>query len=127
MYLLDSNIIIFYLKKDTETVKMIDKLDVNFCTSVVCIGEVLEGLSSKKSPKKTKVFEQLIKNIKIIPIDLETTRVFAKTRKNLRKRGKLIGDMDTFIAATCISNKYTLITHNIKHFSRISELKIHKS
>jgi len=40
----------------------------------------------------------------------------------LRKTGKTICDADILIAAHCIVNGYTLITHNTKHFENIEGL-----
>ena len=49
---------------------------------------------------------------------------FAKLRAGLRKEGNLIDNMDLLIAATCLVNKLTLITGNVKHFQRVPGLKI---
>ena len=40
----------------------------------------------------------------------------------LRKMGKTVGDADIIIAACCMENGYTLVTHNTKHFIDISGL-----
>ena len=41
----------------------------------------------------------------------------------LKQNGQLIGDADILIAAYCIANGYTLVTKNIRDFSRIDGLK----
>jgi predicted nucleic acid-binding protein len=42
----------------------------------------------------------------------------------LRKMGKTVGDADIIIAAYCMENEYTLVTHNTKHFIDINGLLI---
>src|SRR3989344_2817847 len=44
--------------------------------------------------------------------------------KELAKKGKVIDFRDIFIAATCIINKFSLLTLNLEHFKDIKELKI---
>jgi len=42
----------------------------------------------------------------------------------LEKKGKPIGPMDTLIAAHAVSMDMTLVTHNVREFHRVSELKV---
>ncbi len=53
-----------------------------------------------------------------------TIEEFGRVRAGLRKRGQLLGDMDTAIAATALSYDLTLVTHNTQHFSRIPGLRL---
>lgn len=49
---------------------------------------------------------------------------FGEIRSKLKSQGTVIEDIDIFIAATCLVNDLTLLTHNVKHFSRINNLNI---
>lgn len=42
----------------------------------------------------------------------------------LRQTGKLIGDADILIAATCLEHDHDLVTNNNAHFSRIPGLTL---
>jgi len=42
----------------------------------------------------------------------------------LRKKGELIGLEDVLIAASALANQYIVVTANIRHFSRIKDLKV---
>jgi predicted nucleic acid-binding protein len=42
----------------------------------------------------------------------------------LKKSGTIIADMDLMIASIAIENNCTLLTNNLKHFERISELRV---
>ncbi|MEA2511263.1 MAG: hypothetical protein QOJ59_750, partial [Thermomicrobiales bacterium] len=49
----------------------------------------------------------------------------ARIRSFLRSQGRLIPDIDLQIAATAVSLDLTLVTRNLRHFSRIPGLKIY--
>jgi tRNA(fMet)-specific endonuclease VapC len=42
----------------------------------------------------------------------------------LRKKGERIGLEDVLIAASALANQYIVVTANIRHFSRIKDLKV---
>lgn len=123
MYLIDSDILIDFLKAEKETVKILSKLKPHERgTCVICVGEVLEGLTEKQKG----LFQKLVGLINIYNVDLKVVSEFSKIRKELRKQGNLIDNFDILIAATCLINDLTLITNNLKHFKRIKGLKIFK-
>jgi tRNA(fMet)-specific endonuclease VapC len=49
---------------------------------------------------------------------------YAEIRHNLKTKGTLIGANDLLIAAHALSLNLTLVTANVRKFSRISDLKI---
>jgi tRNA(fMet)-specific endonuclease VapC len=58
------------------------------------------------------------------PFDDKASEVYGRIRANLEKAGTLIGPNDLLISAIALSNNLTLVTHNIREFSRIQNLKI---
>lgn len=122
MYLVDSSVLIDFLKNKEYAIQLLKGLKpYERGTSTICIGEILEGLSLKKEKDK---FTKLVSLITIYNVDLKTAVKFAEIRKELRKTGNLIDNFDLLIAATCLANDLTLITNNLKHFERIGGLKI---
>jgi len=67
---------------------------------------------------------RFLEPFEVISFDDGSSVVYAKIRAALEKKGKVIGPNDLIIAATVISHKGILITHNIKEFSKISGLQI---
>jgi len=121
MYLIDSSYLIDYLNGVESVGEKLESLGYDlWATSVICVAEVLEG-SSKKMLDKT---EDLLSKVIVYNVNFEVARVFAELRRELRKRGMLLENMDLLIAATCLVNGLTLVTGNKKHFSRIRGLKI---
>ncbi len=121
MYLIDSDVLIDFLKGKKEAVKILGKIKPNQrSTSIICVGEILEGLTDNKKEQ----FQKLLNIINIYNVDIKVVVIFAEIRKELRKNGNLIDNFDLLIAATCMAYNLILITNNLKHFVRIKGLKI---
>lgn len=54
----------------------------------------------------------------------EVARIGSRIRRDLRKRGEMIGDFDVLIAATAMEAGRPLVTENIHHFERIEGLMV---
>lgn len=127
MYLLDSDSLINFLNGDKKTIEAVSKIHKKgIATSVICLAEVLEGLYTLSNKRKTDQFEKFISAVEVFPIDETTAREFARVRKALRKKGKLIDNFDLLIAATCLAHNLTLVTGNLSHFERIKGLRIYR-
>lgn len=125
MYLIDSDVLINFLKGEEIAVKTIKKLQNKpLYISVISVGEILEGLLETKNMKKLFLFKELLKTVTTINIDLQIIEKFASLRKFLRNKGLLIDNFDLLIASTCLVHDLILITNNVSHFKRISKLKI---
>lgn len=125
MYLIDSDVLINFLKGEEIAVKTIKKLQNKpLYISVISVGEILEGLLETKNMKKLSSFKELLKTVTTINIDLPIIEKFASLRKFLRNKGLLIDNFDLLIASTCLAHDLILITNNISHFKRIPRLKI---
>lgn len=125
-YLLDSDIIIYYLNGDQDITERISKVNVNkLYTSSINQAELFYGAyNSKHIRGNVDVIKRFLTFLEILPFEQNAADIYGKIKSNLKKKGELIADMDLCIAATAISNKMTLVTNNTKHFKRITELKL---
>ena len=125
-YLLDTSIIIDYLRGRKQVIQNIDDISGELTSSVLCLAELYEGVN--RSENKKAVEEAVIDFFSglssVFPVDESVARKFGELRAILKKEGNLIADIDIFIAATCVVHNLTLITQNTKDFSRIKELII---
>lgn len=125
MYLIDSDVLVNFLKGEKEAVKTISKLQSqSLYISIISVGEILEGLLETKNKKKLTLFKELLKTVTVVNVDLSIIEKFAFVRKFLRRKGLLIDNLDLLIAVTCLTHNLTLITNNVSHFKRISGLKM---
>ena len=109
-FLVDSDIIIWYLKGRDKEVQLLEELSEKgeLFTSVVTIAEIRAGL--------TKDAKKIILELKNIFKPLDISEEIAELTGEFKQKYKLdIADM--FIAATAVINKLTLVTYNKKHFS----------
>lgn len=125
MYLIDSDVLINFLKGESDAVKTIKKLQKQpLYVSIISVGEVLEGLLEAKNKKKLTSFKELLKTLTVVNIDFVVIEKFASVRKLLRKKGMLIDNFDLLIASTCLAHDLCLVTRNKSHFRRVPGLKM---
>lgn len=124
-YLLDTNICIFFLQGKYDVPARIKKIGrANCFISEITVGELLYGAacSSRKEEHLLQI-ERMISLFIVLPI-YPILSSFADAKAELRKQGNLIDDFDLLIGATAVANKMTLVSENVKHLSRIPNLKL---
>src|SRR3989344_3227707 len=118
-FLIETSVIIAHLKNLPEA-KILNTLSGNFFSSVICLGELYEGIFLVKERDQKKVknginnFFQSLDGI--LAVSDEIAKNFGMIRSQLRKRGQIIEDLDLLIGATCLTHNLTLVTLNLKHF-----------
>lgn len=123
-YLLDTNIISFYLKGDK---RLKEKLSCNIdslAISIISYYEIVSGLQSINAAKRINEFENFCEFVDIINLNKSSIKASCHIYSDLKKVGNLIDDIDILIAGIAISNNLIFITDNTKHFERIKNLKI---
>jgi len=68
--------------------------------------------------------EQYLSNYMIIPVDLLLCREWAQVRATRQSAGRVISPQDAWIAATALRHDLPLVTHNIKDFLEIPNLRL---
>jgi predicted nucleic acid-binding protein len=128
MPILDTDIIISFLRNKKKAVNMMSSLiksKIILTTTIINVGELYTGayLSSQVA-KDINAIEKLLEKFEILEYTKEDSRVFGQIQANLIKTGNKIGKMDTIIGAIALNRNEVLITRNIKHFEMIPRLKI---
>ena len=127
VYVLDADIISCFLKKTGGIDKAIqaslmrgDSIKI----APVAYYEVKRGLLYVGALKRIRIFEDLCNRFGVGYMDEPALSAASEIYADLRTKGKLIEDVDILIGAYCVSNKYTLVTHNTRHFKSIEGLSI---
>jgi len=125
VFVLDSNILSFYLRQDQQIIQRVKNALLN--GDEVIIGpiayyEVKRGLLAIKAEKRLRDFEALCRVLGVGQLDNSLLDFAVDIYCELRDKKKTVEDADILIAAFCISHGFTLVTHNIKHFEIISGL-----
>ena len=126
-YMLDTNICIYVIKHKPETVfqKLQNINPEDVCISSVTYAELVHGLEKSAAVEKNRLaLSMLLANMEILDFDVDAADCYGKIRAALEKKGTPIGPLDMMIAAHAQSLGYTVVTNNVKEFSRVSALKI---
>ncbi len=126
-YMLDTNICIYVIKHKPEKVfrklKEIDPEDV--CVSAVTYAELVHGVEKSSAVERNRLaLAMLLAGIEIKDFDISAANHYGKIRADLEKKGTPIGPLDMMIAGHAQSLQLTVVTNNMKEFSRVEDLLI---
>jgi tRNA(fMet)-specific endonuclease VapC len=129
IYMLDTNILIYFLKNKppavAERINLLNNAD-GLCMSFFTYAELLKG--AERSTRKLQVLNQLKQLTRIIPVQYDTNpnlcKHYAEQFTMLKTAGTPIGGNDLWIACHALSQTATLVTHNVREFERIVGLTI---
>ncbi len=126
LYLLDTNIISELIKNPRGVVfsKIKDVGEDKICTNIIVACESRFGARKKNSQKLIEKLEIILDSIEILPLTHPVEQYYAEIRTDLEQQGKPIGANDLLIAAHSLTLALTLITANIREFSRVPNLKV---
>jgi tRNA(fMet)-specific endonuclease VapC len=127
MYLLDTNICIYAIKKKPilvlEQIKEKSKLGIYI--SALTVAELEYGIENSTKIEENRV--SLLKYLSlfnILPFDDRDAIPYGKLKTKLRKDGQIIGPIDMLLAAQALSKDLIFVTNNTKEFRRIENLKL---
>ena len=125
-YLIDTNIIIYRLKDmGNVNANFLNNNKSQMSLSVISYGELVFGAKKSKAVEKNLKTVNAIKKIfPLIDVTSKIMDVFGEIKAYTQKTGKPVDDIDLLIASTAIANDFTLVTHNMKHFENIPNLKL---
>ena len=127
-YLVDTDWVAEYLKGRQPATTILTSLRrEELAISLITYGEVYEGIYRGRNREQHElVFIRFLRRVRVLPLNRQIMKRFARIRGELRSHGQHIGDLDTLIAATALEHNLTVITSNIRHFNRIPNLKLYQ-
>lgn len=127
MNCLDTDLLVGILRGSGDTRKIMERLDeegVQFTTSINVFELFVGAFLSRKRDTNLRSVESLLAKLSIIELDAETAKLAGLVAARLKQRGVGIDFRDVLIAAIALSHDLTIITRNVRHFSRIEGLKV---
>ena len=123
-YILDTDTWIEYFHRRNGVEKHIADTPANqIYASEVSIAELTYGaLHSKAVEKHLQETQEIQDTFTILPLG-DWTRDYAEIRPALTSKGLVVGDFDILIAVTARHFGLIVVTHNIKHFSQMPDIK----
>lgn len=127
MLILDSNIISYYLRGDPQIVPRIQALaPAEVGVPAIVEYELRYGLlrlPQEAAKPRLAALMQLLQPMQRLPFDSDCAAHAARIRAELEVAGTPIGPHDTLIAAMALRYQATLVTRNVREFSRVSGLQ----
>lgn len=126
-YMLDTNTCIELIRRRSPNlVKRLTSLKVgDVGVSAITVAELQHGVSKSQSPEQNlAALEQFLLPLAIADFGFDAVTAYGPIRAWLERKGTPIGSMDLLIAAQAVSLDVTLVTNNVKEFTRIPQLDV---
>jgi tRNA(fMet)-specific endonuclease VapC len=125
-YLLDTNIVIYVLKRRPKEV--LDVFNANasrMAISSITLSELMYGAEkSLNTDKNLEAVEEFVSHLEILPYDAKASQHYGQLKAALEKKGQIIGENDIHIAAHAISHGLILVSSNVREFKRVPNLAL---
>jgi len=97
--------------------------DEELATTAVSVGELVHGATrSQRAMDNIARLDVLLAALTILPYDEWSARRFGQLKAQLEQAGEIISDLDLQIASIALDHDAVLVTHNQKHFSRLTSM-----
>lgn len=125
-YLLDTNIVIYVLKRrPIEVLKIFNTNASRMAVSSITLSELMYGAEkSSNVDRNLEAIEEFISHLEVLPYDAKASQHYGQIKASLEKRGEIIGENDIHIAAHAISQGLILVTNNLCEFKRVANLAL---
>ena len=124
-YLLDTNIVIYVLKR--RPVEVLSTFNANasrMAISSITLAELLHGAEkSSRVSENLAAIEDFYSRLAVLPYGPKAAQHYGAVRAALEKLGQPIGVNDMHIAAHARSEGLVLVTNNMGEFARVPALQ----
>lgn len=93
-------------------------------TSIIAAAELRYGASKAFTSELANAVKSVLERIEVAPLESPADEVYGRIRADLERQGQIIGLNDMLIAAHALALDCTLVTDNIREFSRVPDLRL---
>ncbi len=119
-YLLDSDILVEYLRNHPQALDYVDTLEGNLLISVITVAKLIAGARNQAERQSLELF---LSALEVVPLDYAIAKQGGLYRQQY-KQSHGTGLDDALIAATAELTGATLVTFNRRHFPMIANLQV---
>lgn len=125
MFVLDTNTVIYFFKGVGGVAERLFATPQHeVALPSVVVYELGRGVLKSGSEKRREQFTTFLDAVTILPLGRSEAETAAQIRGALELRGLPIGPLDVLIAGTALAQGATLVTRNLREFSRVEGLKL---
>jgi tRNA(fMet)-specific endonuclease VapC len=97
----------------------------DIAVSSITVGELMYGaLKGDAAEKNIRALEHFLQPLEVVSFDHLAAEVYGRVRLELTRFGKQIGALDMLIASQALQLGLTIITNNVREYSRIDGLTV---
>ncbi len=125
-YLLDTNIVIYVLKRrPVEVLSTFNAHASRMAISSITLAELMHGAEkSSRVSDNLGVIEDFCSRLEVLPYGAKAAQHYGAIRAALEKMGQPIGVRDLHIAGHARSEGLVLVTNNLSEFIRVPALEV---
>ena len=127
MVVLDTNIMVSLLKDEEgakEKIRSLERSDERISTTTITVYELLKGAQiSSRSEENLARVRELISSLRVLGLSIGACEQASKIYKELRHRGKMIGEFDILVASIVITFDEKLVSEDVD-FKTVRGLKV---
>ena len=125
-YLLDTNIVIYVLKRrPIEVLSVFNQNASRMAISAITLSELYRGAEkSSKVSENLAAIEDFCSRLEVLPYGSKAAQHYGAIRAGLEKLGQPIGVNDLHIAAHARSEGLVMVTNNVGEFARVPALEV---
>ena len=125
-YLLDTNIVIYVLKR--RPVEVLAKFNANasrMAISSITLAELMHGAEkSQRVSENLSAIEDFSSRLQVLPYGTKAAQHYGAIRAALERLGQSIGVNDLHLAGHARSEGLVLVTNNVAEFERVPALEL---
>lgn len=123
-YMLDSNVCIAAMRaSDSRLFERFEQHKSQLCMSTVALHELIHGAEKSQRPDHQHGrIAALTSLLEVLEFDANAARHSGQIHAMLSRAGKVIGAYDMLIAGHARSRNLTVVTNNLKEFTRVPGL-----
>jgi tRNA(fMet)-specific endonuclease VapC len=124
-YLLDTDTISYALRGEGQVAERITAhRPSELCISAISLAELRYGADRKGSRRLHALIDTFVAAVELVGFGEDAALEFGRIGTILAERGTPIGEFDVLIAAHASALRCTLVTNNIRHFSKVPGLAL---
>jgi len=126
-FILDCNHLSNAIRKHSvlrDRIRLERRTDRRFVTIMPILCELQAGIQQTSHPADNQLrLTQLLRLVRVWPVDLETAEIYGASHIELRRKGRVLSQVDMMIAALARQHKLVVLTTD-QDFEALTDLRL---
>jgi tRNA(fMet)-specific endonuclease VapC len=128
-YLLDTNILVYVLNARPRHEAVLERFDReepgDMVVSSITLAELHYGIEkSQRREANRRALLRVLRALNVVAFETKAAQTYGLLRAGLEASGRPIRPLDSLIAAHALALDLTLVTSNLREFSRVRNLRV---